>query len=609
MKIFLIIIGVLTAFMLVLGAFPWGALHGTMENRLSKQTGQPATIETVNRRGVWSLTPALTLRGVAVQQAQWAGEGALAEIETMNVRFAALPLLAGRARILGVEIDGMKLALVRDKDGRKSWSAGEGDEKKKQSKGGGGPAIRSLVIRNATVSYDDAVQDRRAEATISSDESGFVIEGEGFIHGEPVRITARGAPVVKSAYGKPWPFRAEIIGDAVGMVFDGEMETPFSFGRFTAAATAHGDNLSLIDAIIEAGLMETQPVKLAADVERKAPDWIIRNLTGTVGRSDLAGEAIIKKGPRTVIDGKLTSQQFDFDDLSSDEGMRKAAEKEARIGERIFPDSAIDLGAVDTTDGRLEVSVEKLLWKGPSPFQSMRGVITVDHQLLTVRPLEVGLKHGVMKGDVVIDQRGGAAEPKLDFTLETGDARFVDFFPGGIDGDMKGHIRLAGTGDTVRKAIGKSTGSVAIVATDGVIPRNTASLLGQDVGRGLTADKDKNAQLRCIVARLDVADGAAKAGPILIDTSRALTKAQGAIDFENEAMDLSLYGVPKIDSVVRLEGAIPIGGTIKAPKIGKPDKGNSVGEILESIGDAIIGDEDPKAKDADCGALAAAALR
>lgn len=610
MKIFLIIAGVLAAFILVLGAFPWGALHGTMENRLSKHTGQPATIESVERRGAWSLTPTVSLKGVAIQQASWAGDGALADIRTLNVRFAALPLLLGRTQVLGVEIDGMALALVRDEDGRKSWVAEEPDDKKKGANGGGGPAIRTLVIRNATISYDDAVQDRRAEGTIASDDAGFIIEGDGFIHGEPVRLIARGAPVVPSAHGKSWPFRAEIIGDAVGIVLDGEMETPLSFGSFTAAATAHGDNLSLIDAIIEAGLMETQPVTLAGDVIRASPDWIIRNLKGTVGRSDIAGEVIVKKGPRTFIDGKLTSQQFDFDDLSSDEGMRKAAEKRARVGERIFPDTAIDLDEVDDTDGRLEFSVKELLWKGASPFQSMQGVITVDHQLLTVRPLEVGLKNGVMTGDIVIDQQNGKEEPTLDFTLETGDARFADFFPGGgVDGALKGHIKLAGAGDTVRKAIGKSSGSVALVATDGVIPRNTASMLGQDVGRGLTADEDKDAELRCIVARLDVTDGKAEAGPVLIDTSRALTKAQGAIDFANEAMDLSLYGVPKIDSVVRLEGAIPVGGTIKAPDIGKPDDGDSIGEILVSIGDAIIGDEDPKAKDADCGALGAAALR
>lgn len=611
MKIFLIITGLLAAFILVLGAFPWGVLHGTIENRLSMEKGRPATVITVERRGAWSLTPTVTLKGVAVPQASWAGEGNVATIESANIRFSALPLLIGRTRILSAEIDGMALLLARDKDGRKSWSAEHPDEMKKGSANSGeGPQIRTLVIRNATISYDDAVQDRRAEGTIVSDDAGFIIEGDGFIHGNPVRLIARGAPVVGGAYGKPWPFRAEIIGDAVGMIMDGEMETPLSFGRFTAKATAHGDNLSLIDAIIEAGLMETQPVTLAGDVIRASPDWIIRNLTGKVGRSDIAGEVIVKKGPRTFVDGKLTSQQFDFDDLSSDEGMRKAAEKRVRVGERIFPDTAIDLDEVDDTDGRLEFSVEELLWKGSSPFQSMQGVITVDHQLLTVRPLEVGLKNGVMTGDIVIDQRNGADEPTLDFTLETGDARFADFFPGGgVDGALKGHIKLAGTGDTVRKAIGKSTGSVALVTTDGVIPRNTASMLGQDVGRGLTADEDKDAALRCIVARLDVTDGKAAAGPVLIDTSRALTTARGGIDFDSEALNLSLHGVPKISSVVRLEGDIPVAGTIKAPDIGKPDKGDSVGEILKSVGEAIIGDEDPIAEDADCDALAAEALR
>lgn len=610
MRVLAVIFFVIVGLIAVLGGFPWGALHGPVEKRLSERLERPVTIESVKRRGVWSLTPTLAIRGVKIPQAEWAGEGRVADIETLNVRFAALPVLIGKVKVLAVEIDGMALKLVRDKDGRKSWAKNEPEEKPKKSGGGGKPAMRTLVIRNSTIAYDDALRDRRAEGTIVSDENGFVIEGAGFVHEAPVRILARGAPVVANAYGKPWPFRAEIKGEAVGMVFDGEMATPLSFGQFKAAATAHGDNLALVDAIIEAGLPETQPVDLAADVERAAPDWIIRNLTGTIGRSDVAGEAVIKKGERTRVDGKLTSKAFDFDDLSSDEGRRRSEQKKQETGERLFPDSAIDLTAVDTTDGRLEVVVDKLLWPGPSPFQSMKGVIEVDRQLLTIRPLEVGLKTGVMTGDVVIDQRGGKDEPVLDFTLETDDSRLMDFFPGtGIDGSMKGHIKLKGTGDTVRKAIGASTGSVAIVARDGVIPADTASLLGQDVGRSLTADGDKRAQLRCIVTRLDVEGGTATAGPVVIDTSRALTKAQGHIDFEDETMALSLYGVPKIDSVVRLDGAIPITGTIKAPDIGKPEGGDSVGEILESIGEAIFGDDDPKAEDANCDALAEEALR
>ncbi len=611
MRVPAVILFIVMGFIAILGGFPWGVLHDPVAERLSERLERAVTIESVKRRGVWSLTPTLAIRGVQIPQADWAGEGQLAEIETLNVRFAALPVLTGKVKVLAVEIDGMSLNLVRHEDGRKSWEGEKKEDDKKTAKSGGSKtSLRTLVIRNSTVAYDDAKRNRRAEGAIASDETGFVIEGEGFIHEEPVRIRARGAPVSSKAFGKPWPFRAEVTGEAVGMVFDGEMERPFSFGEFRAAATAHGDNLALVDAIIEAGLPETQPVELAADVTRAAPDWIIRNLTGTIGRSDIAGEAVIKKGERTYIEGRLASKAFDFDALSSDEGKRKAAAKKARIGERIFPDTAIDLTAVDTTDGRLEVSVEKLLWSGPSPFQSMNGVIEVDRQLLTIRPLEVGLKTGVMTGEVVIDQSDGKDEPVLDFTLQTDDARFMDFFPGaGIDGSMKGHIKLKGTGDTVRKAIGASAGSVAIVARDGVIPANTASLLGQDVGRGLTADGDKRAQLRCIVTRLDVEDGTAVAEPAVIDTSRALTKAQGHIDFEDESMALSLYGVPKIDSVVRLEGAIPVAGTIKSPDIGKPEKGDSIGEILESIGEAIIGDEDPKAQDANCDALAEEALR
>jgi hypothetical protein len=53
---------------------------------------------------------------------------------------------------------------------------------------------------------------------------------------------------------------------------------------------------------------------------------VIEQLSGTVGRSDLAGHAtIVKRHGRTRITGALTSDRFDIDDLSSDAGKRRGA--------------------------------------------------------------------------------------------------------------------------------------------------------------------------------------------------------------------------------------------------------------------------------------------
>ncbi|PUJ19960.1 hypothetical protein, partial [Salmonella enterica] len=157
----------------------------------------------------------------------------------------------------------------------------------------------------------------------------------------------------------------------------------------------------------------TQPVRLTARVTRDRPDWIVEGLKGTIGRSDIAGHATIRKRDgRTRIDGAPSADRFDFDDLSSNAGKAKAAAKRARLGPRLIPDTAIDLATVDRTDGKLDIKVRQLLWPGPSPFRSLHGTISLEHSRLSVEPLTLGLTRGTLSGRIGVDQRDGG--PLLD---------------------------------------------------------------------------------------------------------------------------------------------------------------------------------------------------
>ena len=67
--------------------------------------------------------------------------------------------------------------------------------------------------------------------------------------------------------------------------------------------------------------------------------------------------------------------------------------------------------------------------------------------------------------------------------------------------------------------------------------------------------------------------------------------------------------ISKHGSILRLPGSATIGGTIKQPHLTLAPGTKSVGNIFKAIGRAITGNQGPVATDADCGALAAAALR
>lgn len=593
-----------------LGAFPWGWLRGPVERRLSDLVGKPATVGSIERLDYFSFHPRLLVRDIRVPEPAWAGEGELAAIRALHVRFAVLPLLVGRFRPEELRVEGARLRLVRTRDGRKSWTQNTGGG----GGGGGGPGLGELTVADSRVVYADAKRERSFDLAFSSDSLGLRADGRGIIRGAPVTVRVRAAPV--SGQDR-WPFVAEITGREVGMVAEGAMDRPLDFGHFDVRIRAHGNDLKMIDAIIEAGLFGTQPVRLAATVRRDRPLWKIRALTGTIGRSDIDGQAVIaKKDGRTRIDGSVRSRNFDFDDLTSDEGRRKAAAERARLGPRLLPGTRINLTKLARTDGRLEVRADRLLWSDPLPLRALSATLELDHSRLTVAPLTITLPHGTLSGRMQSDQRGGRTTPVLDADLRIEDGRATDFFPNGaIDASLTGHIRLKGPGDTIRAALGNADGSIGLVARDGVIPARTAAILGADVGRAITTDKDKVATLRCAIARFDVKDGVARANPIIIDTSRSKVVARGTVRLADERLFLDLHGAPKKDSILRLKGDVHIRGTIEAPEVEVPDAkgaggvGGAIKAFAGMTGRWISGKQPPLATDADCAALAEKALR
>jgi uncharacterized protein involved in outer membrane biogenesis len=599
--------GIVAVALIVLAAFPWGVLRATVEARLSQDLGRPVTIRAIERGDRFSFTPLLRIRGVRIPGPAWAGTDDLLAIDDVQLRLPVFPLLLGDFRPSALDIRGMRTTLVRNAEGVESWND---KEKTNADKKGGRPNIRELTVRDAVVVYRDAKRGRSFTATLNVVAArGLRLKGTGDVRGHPVTLDARGGPITTAAYDQPWPFQAHIVGDALAVHFTGRMDRPLDIGHLTADARVRGNDLALVDAIIEAGLPGTQPVNLKAKVRRDSPDWTVTGLSGTIGRSDIAGHATIRKQDgRARIEGAIRSNRFDFNDLASDEGLRKGAAKRARFGERLIPDTAIDLRSVARTDGKLDIQVAHLLWPGSTPFRSLSTTLTLERSLLTLDPLRVGLGTGRMDGSLVVDQRNGG--PVLKVRLGIAQARLVDFFrDAAIDGSLRGRVTLTGTGRTVRQAVARSNGAIVLVAQDGNIPARTASLLGQDVGRVLTTDKDVQATLRCLIVRLDVRDGIARTNPAIIDTSRAQTRVEGTIRFADERLMVALTGAPKHNSILRMSDPIPITGTIKKPDIQVPERVKTAKGVLGMIGDAITGKQTAIATDADCSGLAARALR
>ncbi len=587
----------------ILAIFPWGVLRGAVTREATERFGRPVTIGSVHRVDNIGFHPVIAVEKLQIPQADWAGKGDFARMERAEIRFSVWPLLKGSFVPEDIRVSGLRLALVRDKQGRTNWSRpGEPEE------GGSSTDLQGLTITDGTISYRDAKQDRDAVLRITADpDKGVRADGPGSVRGAPVRIMFTGAAV------KPgrWPFAATITGNTLSMTARGTMDRPFDTDAMTLDLTAKADDLKRIDAVIEAGLFQTRPVALSAHVRHERPRWTITDLKGRIGRSDLAGHLTVdKKAGRTVLDGEVTARQLDFDDLSSAEGRAEAAALERRIGPRLVPNTRIDISKIDTTDGTIRFRVGRVVSaQGSSPITGLAGRMTMDHQLLTIGDIRMALREGVVTGRAVIDQRNGRKMPHLALDLRLTGASVLSLSgQTEITGQVAARAKLAGSGETVRDAVGRSDGRIGLAVANGSLPDRYAAALGFDAGAAFIGDS-KRASLRCLILGVDMKNGTGRADPLIVDTSRSRLDGTGTVSFPDERLALRLTGAPKHDATLRLAGAATVSGTLEKPDLVIPKEVKSVGNIFQSIGRAITGDSGPKAQDAACGSLARQVLR
>jgi len=103
---------------------------------------------------------------------------------------------------------------------------------------------------------------------------------------------------------------------------------------------------------------------------------------------------------------------------------------------------------------------------------------------------------------------------------------------------------------------------------------------------------------------------------LVIDTDPVLVNGEGEIRLDTEAIDLSLYGEPKSQRLLRLHSPILVRGTILHPSIGlqagnaaaRTGKALALGVVLAPLEVLGFVDED-LAKNADCTALLAEARK
>ncbi|ATW03839.1 AsmA family protein [Sphingorhabdus sp. YGSMI21] len=624
-----VILAIFLLAILLLGAVPASIFKTVISEKLQGASDREVAIGSVSRDSFFSYTPVITVHNVRVAQPAWAGEGDFLKLKSISARVAVLDILTGSARPDRLAVDGLDIALIRDKDGRANWDEGNRNNDMDDR----GPVLTDLDVGNSRFSFTDHKRGLSIEGPVSiNSEEGLRAEGSGTFLESKASMLFTGGAIAGIDPEADYPFSVSLQAPALELTATGIMQGVLNTDRFTASLSARAPTLKNLDQIIEAGLFGTQKIDLQANIRHENKDWYVKKLSGTIGRSNLSGKAdILKRDGRTKIDATIKFSTLDFDDLADDAGLAKAAALTRRIGPRVLPNTRINLSKMGPTDGQMTFTVDRLLSRRDTIFRSVHGKLSLDHKVIKITNLLVGLKSGRMSGSVQVDHRSGA--PKLSTDLTLSGASISDLIGNGdiVTATMRGRIKLAGTGDTFREALEKADGKAAMVASGGSVRATVAHVLGQNLGGAveeIIGNPKARVPLRCLVANFTARNGILTPSPLAIDTTVSIGRGEGRITLKGETVSLILRGGAKGKSALRIVDPIKITGTLNAPAVSvaglgkasdaeKPSLGDVLKVATKSIGSALgIGDSDEqkkafiqKPKSLNCSVLVAEAMR
>jgi AsmA family protein len=632
-----LLVGVVVAF-LPSAFWRWLIIH-----EVSSATGRPVTIDGDVRVRLFSLTPQVSVEGLAVGNAPWADGKKLLSVKKLEATLSLKSLLRFHVIFPQVTIDTPALDVQRDSSGRTNWDfapVGRAKPKPTASAPLHLPVIQELKLTNGTLTAVDRVRKLTFNGQVSvqetqntADSHALKLRGSGTLNAKPFRLVVDGEPLIGVDPSKPYGFETTVTAADIKLNAHASIAHPFDLAQLRANFHVSGSDLADVYYLTGLALPNTPPYDVAGTLVRDNLRFSIDDFTGKLGSSDIAGKIAIDTGrERPKLEATLVSKQLNLADLAAPLGTEATPARKSNTLARptpapapapptlLLPDADLQVQRVRAMDADVNFDAAAIT-AAKMPMKKVHFHLNLDNGKITLDPLGFVLPQGEFAGTVAIDARGATPQTSIDMKLSNID--LAQFKPKSgkeapLEGQLLGRVQLHGSGSSVHKTAATASGDMTFVIPKGEMRESLAELTGIDLSRGLgliLTKNERNTELRCGVANFKAADGDLKASTLLIDTTNVLVTGQGDINLESEALDLSLRGKPKKTRVLRLRTPILVRGTLLQPKIGvDPGKvaaqtGGAValGALLTPVAALLAFVDGGLAKDANCAALIGAA--
>ncbi|NMF98250.1 AsmA family protein [Aromatoleum toluolicum] len=595
---------------LFVAVFGWNWLRGSIERTALEKTGRELVIGGDLAIEFGWPHPRLHAGTVTFANPAWAKEKQMVAAEAFEVSIDLPQLMLRNIVLPEVRLRRPVILLEQGSEGRKNWLLDL-----EQQDEGASIQIDRLMLDEGTLGYDDAAQKTSIRAEVSTSdagpsEGGLRFSAQGQFKGLPLKASGSGGPVLGLRDERtPYPLKGELSVGRTVVKGEGTITSLLKFSAVDMQLAVSGQNMAQLYPLLGIAVPETGAYATAGHIVRSGETWRYEKFSGRIGASDIAGTVqVVTGGKRPALEADVVSKVLDLADLGPLIGARPGRLEAAREAApapsettaptparaRVLPDMLFKTERWDTVDAEVTLKAKTIRRAEELPLEDLVTHLSLRDSVLRLDPLDFGIAGGQLNAVITLDGRKDpiAAHAKV----KARKILIAKLFPTvkltkASIGQINGEFDLKGNGDSVRRMLASSNGTLGLVVAGGEISRLMMEQIGLHLWEilELQVRGDERVKLRCAVADFDVKEGIMNSRALIFDTEITTILGTGTIDLGEEKLDLTLNQRTKDTSPVALRSPILIRGSFARPEAGV-DKGRVAARAL---GAALLGMVNP----------------
>ena len=428
--------------------------------------------------------------------------------------------------------------------------------------------------------------DAKARDNKASNDNRYGIRWKAVGHYNQATINANGkAGTVLSLRdaNTPYPVQADVRVGATRATIEGTVSNPAHLGAMDVNLTLSGDSMASLYKLTGIVLPSTPPYetrgRLIATLKKGASTYTYRDFTGKVGGSDLGGTLTFsQRSPRPMLSGELVSKQLLFADLApligggAKPGQAAKDSPVKQPADKALPVAPFRTERWDEIDADVKFTGERIVRDEDLPITNLTTHLKLTDGVLLLDPLNFGVAGGNLVSTIRLDGKREPMGAMVDMTARH--LKLKQLFPKAESarasvGEVNGSAKFSATGNSVAALMGSSNGEAKLLVENGTVSKFILEAIGLNVGSVVISKLfgDKPVQINCGVAAFGFQNGIARAQTFVLDTQDAIINTEGAIDFKDERLALTIHPDSKGLRIISLRSPLYVGGSFKNPSV------------------------------------------